>query len=82
MNIRCALLALGLTVGLAQGATQIGAIGTDLDDVLTMSDSFLTYFSQARQALGFKTFAKGLAHVLTSWQALRDSHIALAERGA
>jgi hypothetical protein len=83
MNIRYTLLALGLTVGLVQGVPeeisveqQIKVNATDLDDVLTMSDSFWTYLSQSRQALGWKTFTKGIAYVFTSPQALKDIYAA------
>jgi hypothetical protein len=60
MNIRYTLIALGLTVGLAQGATsRVGAVGTDFDKVLSIP-SKTTQALQAMKILGVKDAVRGL----------------------
>ena len=81
MNICYTFIAFGLCTGFVhinavslEIAPQLpySVIASDFDDVLTQSDSFWTYVSEAKKALGFRTFSKGILHAFTSPQFLKD----------
>ncbi len=68
MNINYGILAIGLCMGFAQAARvklPIGAIGSDLDKVLTIP-SKVGQFKKAMSILGFKDAARGLWLYATS----------------
>lgn len=60
MNIRYALIALGFMIGAVQAADPIKAIGSDFDDVITLSTSGLKYGWEVLKAIGWKNTGKGL----------------------